>query len=49
MLKSWHDTAWEDYLWWQAQDRKTLKRVNRLVFQIRGEALEIYAGKGHYE
>ena len=23
--------GWEDYLWWQANDRATLKRVNRLV------------------
>ncbi|MDR1236616.1 MAG: type II toxin-antitoxin system YoeB family toxin [Propionibacteriaceae bacterium] len=29
MLKSWHDTAWDDYLWWQTQDKKTLKRINR--------------------
>jgi len=23
--------GWRDYLWWQANDRATLKRVNRLV------------------
>ena len=23
--------AWEDYLYWQGQDRKTLKRINLLV------------------
>lgn len=23
--------AWEDYLYWQGQDRKTLKRVNQLI------------------
>ncbi len=23
--------AWESYLWWQGQDRKTLKRINVLV------------------
>jgi toxin YoeB len=23
--------GWEDYLWWQANDRATLKRINRLV------------------
>ena len=34
MLKSWHDTAWEDYLWWQTQDRKTLKRINHLIRDI---------------
>jgi toxin YoeB len=23
--------AWADYVWWQGQDRKTLKRINLLV------------------
>lgn len=23
--------GWEDYRWWQANDRPTLKRINRLV------------------
>ncbi|MGB3731247.1 Txe/YoeB family addiction module toxin [Microbacterium sp.] len=23
--------AWEDCLWWQAQDRKLLKRINQLI------------------
>ncbi len=23
--------AWEDYLYWQAQDKKTLKRINALL------------------
>jgi toxin YoeB len=23
--------AWDSYVWWQAQDRKTLKRINDLV------------------
>jgi toxin YoeB len=26
--------AWEEYLWWQAQDRKTLKRINALIADI---------------
>ena len=26
--------AWEDYLWWQAQDRKVLKRINSLIQDI---------------
>lgn len=26
--------GWEDYLYWQAQDRKTLKRVNSLLADI---------------
>lgn len=24
----WHDLAWEEYLYWQTQDKKTLKRIN---------------------
>ena len=34
MLKIWFDEAWEDYLYWQAQDKKTLKRVNALLKDI---------------
>ncbi len=26
--------AWEDYLYWQGQDRKTLKRINLLIQDI---------------
>lgn len=24
-------TAWEDYVYWQTQDKKTLKRINKLI------------------
>lgn len=34
MIKSWTDNAWEDYLYWQSQDKKTLKRINRLIEDI---------------
>ena len=30
----WEDDAWEDYLYWQTQDRKTLKRINLLIRDI---------------
>lgn len=30
----WEDRAWEDYLYWQAQDKKTLKRINSLIQDI---------------
>lgn len=26
--------AWDDYLYWQTQDRKTLKRINQLLQDI---------------
>ena len=28
---AWTDEAWQGYLYWQSQDRKTLKRINRLL------------------
>ena len=31
MKKIWDDDAWEDYLYWQAQDKKTLRRINQLI------------------
>ena len=34
MKKIWHDEAWEDYLYWQMQDKKTLKKINRLLADI---------------
>jgi toxin YoeB len=34
MDKIWHDPAWKDYLYWQTQDKKTLKRINRLIQDI---------------
>lgn len=34
MIKVWTDEAWEDYLYWQTQDKKTLKRINKLLQDI---------------
>lgn len=34
MRKLWHDEAWEEYLYWQSQDKKTLKKINRLLTDI---------------
>ena len=34
MIKSWTDDAWEDYLYWQGLDKKTLKRINKLIEDI---------------
>jgi toxin YoeB len=85
MKTVWFEEAWEDYLYWQTQDRKTLKRinqlisdisrcsnegigkpeplkgdfsgfwsrridaVNRLVYRIQGDVVEILSCKGHYD
>jgi toxin YoeB len=34
MNKLWHDTAWEDYTGWQAEDKKTLRKINALIKDI---------------
>jgi toxin YoeB len=28
------ENAWDEYLWWQAQDRQILKRINALIADI---------------
>jgi len=28
---AWTGEAWSDYLYWQGQDKKTLKRINKLI------------------
>ena len=79
------EQAWQDYLYWQTQDKKTLRRinqllqdisrngytgigkpeplkndltgywsrrideVNRLVYRITGDTIEIIQCKGHYQ
>jgi toxin YoeB len=85
MKKIWFEEAWDDYVYWQTQDKKTLKRinqllqdicrngnvgigkpeplkgefsgfwsrrideVNRLVYRLQDEKLEILSCKGHYD
>lgn len=34
MIKIWQDEAWEDYIYWQNQDKKILKRINQLLKDI---------------
>ena len=34
MEKLWTDRAWESYLYWQTQDKRTLARVNQLIKDI---------------
>lgn len=34
MNKVWSDEAWDDYIYWQSQDKKTLKRINNLIKDI---------------
>lgn len=34
MRKVWFEEAWEDYTYWQMQDKRTLKRINALIKDI---------------
>lgn len=34
MIKAFSDDAWEDYVYWESQDKKTLKRINKLIEDI---------------
>ena len=34
-LLTWTDDAWSDYLYWQTQDKKTLKRINKIIEDIK--------------
>lgn len=36
----WEDRAWDDYLYWQTQDKKTLKRINALIKDIKRNPFE---------
>ena len=50
--KIWSDEAWDDYLYWQLQDKKTLKRINQLIkdiiYHIEHGRIFIAACRGHY-
>lgn len=36
-ILAWTDEAWQGYLYWQSQDRKTLKRINKLIEDTKRE------------
>jgi len=46
MIKSWDDEAWDDYVYWQSQDKKTLKKIHNLLKDIDRNG---YAGLGKPE
>lgn len=43
---AWTDEAWDDYVYWQSQDRKTLKRINKLIDAVKRDP---FAGIGKPE
>ena len=34
-LLSWTDEAWNSYVYWQTQDKKTLGRINKLISDVK--------------
>lgn len=45
MVKVWADEAWNEYLYWQSQDKKILKRINALIKSIERDGAMYGIGK----
>ena len=39
-ILSWTKEAWSDYTYWQTQDKKTLKRINKLILDTQRSPFE---------
>ncbi len=46
MILAWAEKGWEDYIYWQQNDKKLLKRINALVKDIQRQP---FAGIGDPE
>jgi len=46
MKVDFHEQGWEDYLYWQTQDKKTIKKINDLIKDIKRNG---HDGIGHPE
>ena len=40
MKLTWSTEAWEDYLFWQVQDRSTLEKINKLIKEIQRQPFQ---------
>ena len=47
MKKIWFDEAWEDYIYWQNQDKKTIRRINSLIKDIERNKLRVLESLSH--
>ena len=45
MNKRWDDNAWNDYVYWQNQDKKTLNHINKLIKDIERNGAMVGIGK----
>ena len=48
MKKIWSDIAWDEYLYWQTQDNKTLKKINKLIKSIERDGFNKGLGKPEF-
>lgn len=39
-LLCWTDEAWKSYIYWQSQDKRTLKRINKLIADVKRSPFE---------
>ena len=47
MRKAWTDDGWADYVYWQTEDKRTLKKINSLIRSIERDGP--LKGEGHPE
>lgn len=40
MILSWAEDAWDDYLYWQKNDKRTLRRINELIRDVKREPFD---------
>ena len=45
MTKLWADEMWDDYLYWQTQDKKTVVKINKLIKDIERNGVNKGIGK----
>lgn len=45
MIVKWEDEAWNEYVSWRKEDKKTLKRINKLIKSIQRDGLFEGLGK----
>lgn len=48
MNKNWSDDAWEDYEYWQTQDRRVVAKINKLLKDIDRNGVSKGEGKPEY-
>ena len=44
MNKVFTDNGWRDYVYWQTEDRKTLKKINNLIEDDNADKVNALAG-----